>query len=530
MDQYRLHPSISAICKAYPRSKELFEFQRADKDKIKKQVLNLKSGKATPQDDIPATILRENIDLYDDVLTSTYNLGCESGIFPSSLKNADVSALFKTGKKAEKQNYRPISKLPNFSKVFERIMFDDISLYMSTMLSPFLSGFRAHYSTQHALLSMIEKWYKELDKGNVVASVLMDLSKAFDCINHELLIAKLAAYGFSKSALHFVYSYLQSRSQRVGVESEYSSFQELTDGVPQGSILGPLLFNIYINDLFLALPDPKLFVCNYADDNTMYTSGKCPSTVMECLQSGLESISTWYRENGLLLNPDKCKLIVFKGNKKFDFDFNLKLGNFILKEVSEVKLLGIFIDNKLSYTKHIDSLCRKVSPKIKALRRIFPYISREQCKLISSSFVSSELAYCPLVWSFASKTSLNRIQTLQNRAEKLCPDSQHTCIHRKNCETLLKEVYKTKSGLNPSYMEEVFRFKEAIAYNTRFPCEMFRDIPRTTRYGTQRASFIGAQLWDSLPALVISADTLDSFTGQVSQLEPLHCKCRLCTL
>ena len=139
-----LFASISAICKAYPRSKELFEFQRADKDKIKKQVLNLKSGKATPQDDIPATILRENIDLYDDVLTSTYNLGCESGIFPSSLKNADVSALFKTGKKAEKQNYRPISKLPNFSKVFERIMFDDISLYMSTLLSPFLSEFRAH--------------------------------------------------------------------------------------------------------------------------------------------------------------------------------------------------------------------------------------------------------------------------------------------------------------------------------------------------------------------------------------------------
>ena len=151
---------------------------------------------------------------------------------------------------------------------------------LSSKLSPYLSGFRARYSTQHALLSMIEKWYRELDSGNIVASVLMDLSKAFDCINHELLIAKIAAYGFTKSALRFIYSYLENRAQRVGIDGEYSSLKDIVDGVPQGSILGPLLFNIYVNDLFLVLCDPQLFLCNYADDNTLFTSGVCPKTVM----------------------------------------------------------------------------------------------------------------------------------------------------------------------------------------------------------------------------------------------------------
>ena len=278
----------------------------------------------------------------------------------------------------------------------------------------------------------------------------------------------------------------------------------------------------------MVLCDPQLFLCNYADDNTLFTSGVCPETVMKRLHEGMCNVSSWFIENGLQLNPDKCKLIVFKGNKTFDFDFILRLGNENLKEVSEVKLLGINIDNRLSYNSHIESLCRKISPKISALRRIFPFVTSEQCKLIASSFVSSELSYCPLVWSFASKVSLQRIQRLQNRAEKFCPDAEHICIHRKSCEILLKEVYKTKYGLNPSYMKEVFRFKDEIPYNTRVPCEMLRHSARTTRYGTQTASFIGAHLWDALPVSVRWAENLPSFVGKIRQMDTLHCNCRLC--
>ena len=357
----------------------------------------------------------------------------------------------------------------------------------------------------------------------------MDLSKAFDCINHELLIAKLAAYRFSKPALLFIYSYLENRSQRVGVEGEFSEFQDILDGVPQGSILGPLLFNIYINDLFLVFSDPNLSICNYADDNTLYASGSCPETVMKQLHNGMNHVSKWFCDNGLQLNPDKCKLIVFKGNKTYnDFNFTLRLGNVNLKEVPEVKLLGVIIDNKLSYSAHIDNLCRKISPKVSALRRIFPYVTKEQSKLISSSFVSSELSYCPLIWFFASKVSLDKIQRLQDRAEKFCHDTEHTCIHQKSCETLLKEVYKTKYDLNPSYMKDVFRFKDVIPYQTRTPCEMLRHLVHTTRYGTQTASFIGAQLWDKLPVPIRSSESIPIFMEKIRDLETLQCRCRLC--
>ena len=160
IDRYKSHPSITAIRNTFLCDDQCFNFQQADTDRIRSYVSNLKSGKATPQGDIPVTILHDNIDLFENVLCTTYNSGCTSGVFPHTLKSADVAALFKKDDRFRKENYRPISKLPNFSKVFERAMFDDISSYMSSKLSPFLSGFRAKYSTQHALLSMIEKWYR----------------------------------------------------------------------------------------------------------------------------------------------------------------------------------------------------------------------------------------------------------------------------------------------------------------------------------------------------------------------------------
>ena len=325
--QYHSHPSIVAIKNSYPTNKE-FVFKNTKNEEVRKHIQNLDVKKSTPQNDIPTKLLKENIDILDKVLTKSYNYSNMKNMFPESLKCADVSPLFKKGDKSDKKNYRPISKLPNLSKVFERIMHNDISNYMSSRLSPLLSGFRSKYSTQHALLSMIEKWHRELDKGNIVSGVLMDLSKAFDCINHELLLAKLHAYGFSKSALHFILSYLQCRSQRVCVEGQESSLKELFIGVPQGSILGPLLFNIYVNDLFLFINDPHVFLCNYADDNTLYTFEKDPSIMMKRLHDNMSLISTWYKNNGLQLNPEKCQLIVFKGNKKYnDFNFTLNLGN-----------------------------------------------------------------------------------------------------------------------------------------------------------------------------------------------------------
>ena len=525
--EYRSHPSVIAIQEKFSES-DKFDFKNIDDDELERHIGKLNPRKAGPENDIPAVILKQFSGSYTDLLTMLYNKSQATGLFPDDLKSADVSPIFKKGAKCVKSNYRPISKLPNLSKVFERIMHNDISVFMSSKLSPLLSGFRANYSTQHALLCMIEKWHRELDKGNFVAAVLMDLSKAFDCINHELLIAKMHAYGFSHEALNFICSYLSNRFQRVVVEGESSSWKDLIIGVPRGSILGPLLFNIYINDLFFFIDDTKVSVCNYADDNTLYSAGKDPLSMMNQIHETMDVISSWYEGNGLQMNAGKCQLIVLKGSKKRDFTFNLRLGDEVLEEVPMVKLLGVNLDNKLSYKEHVDALCRKIGSKIAALKRISPFLSSDKNLAIANSFIASELNYCPLIWSFASRTSLNHLQSLQDRVEKLSPGCRHVDLHRRNCEFLLREVFKTKNDLNPSYMKDIFSFRNNYPYWTRNQIHMNRQRIFTSRHGLQTASYIGAELWEALPDAVRDSDSLSSFSSQLQKLDSLNCRCRLC--
>ena len=183
------------------------------------------------------------------------------------MKLADVSAVFKKDIKTFKGNYRPISVLPAISKVFERLMNTQISAHMSPYLSWLLCGFCKGYNTQHALMRAIEKWKAYLDNGGKIGAIFMDLSRAFDCIRHDLLIAKLHAYGFSREALLLVHSYLENRQPRVKVNGSFSTYKYLKLGVLQGSVLGPLFFNIYINDLLLSIQETE--TCNYADDTTI---------------------------------------------------------------------------------------------------------------------------------------------------------------------------------------------------------------------------------------------------------------------
>ena len=279
--KYKDHPSILAIqnnCKNGIK----FAFEEIDLASIEKEIHNLKMNKASQSSDIPTKIIKENVDIFAEFLWKSINSSIKSSTFPSCLKLADVTPLHKKGKKDKKDNYRPVSILPTLSKCFEKCMFSQMSAYFDEIFSKYQYGFRKGYSSQQCLLALLEKWKAAVDKGKVFGALLTDLSKAFDCLNHELLVAKLNAYGFTLPALKLVHDYLSDRKQRTRVNNLYSTWFEILFGVPQGSIHGPLLFNIFLADLFFILNE--IDIVNYADDNTPYTSSNDVNGVIKSLE------------------------------------------------------------------------------------------------------------------------------------------------------------------------------------------------------------------------------------------------------
>ena len=283
--------------------------------------------------------------------------------------------------------------------------------YLNKILSKWQCGFRQGYSTQHCLLIMTEKWRQCLDKGGISGALLTDLSKAFDCLLHDLLIAKLAAYGFDYDSLVFIQSYLSERQQRTKVNNAYSTYSDILYGVPQGSILGPLLFNIYISDMFYDID--KCGIASYADDNTPYISDFNLEEVIQKLELTTNNLFEWFKNNHMKANADKCHLLVTR-----DTDVTAKIGEFDVKNSREEKLLGVKIDSKLSFENHVSSLCKKASQKLHALARVVNFMDLAKRKSLMKAFITSQFNYCPLIWMFHSRQLNNRINKTQERALK----------------------------------------------------------------------------------------------------------------
>ena len=271
-----------------------------------------------------------------------FNNSIYEDCFPYILKTADLTPVYKKEEKFLKQNYRPVSILPNISKFFERCLYDQINTYFENIPSKLQFGFRKGHSAQHCLIVLIEKCRQMLDKGGFSGILLTDLSKAFDCINHQPLIAKLYAYGFDISSVRYIQSYLTDRKQRVKINASFSEWSKIKYGVPQGSILEPLLFNIFICDLFFDIIDME--VANYADDTTPYTYDYTIENAIQKLEINGNKIFQWFSDNYLKANPDKCHFLT---NKKGDISINIKNENISSSQCQ--KLLGIKFDNTLFF-------------------------------------------------------------------------------------------------------------------------------------------------------------------------------------
>ena len=305
--KFENHPSILEI-KEHVSIEIKFSFSKVETSDIKTEIRNLDIKKAGTFSNISAKQLKQVEEIIVGPLTEIWNKEIiENKKFPSKLKYADLTPIFKKLECVLKENYRPVSILPVVSKNFERIMQKQMKVYIEKYLSPFLCGFRKGYNTQYALTSMIEKWKKYLDNNGIAGALLMDLSKAFDTLNHELLIAKLEAYGFDKDALAILLSYLSERWQRTKINTSFSTWSNILNGVPQGSILGPLLFNIYINDLFFQII--YTHTCNFADDTTISAFSTKLEDLLYNLEYDIQSAIMWFDNNYMKLNKEKCHLL-----------------------------------------------------------------------------------------------------------------------------------------------------------------------------------------------------------------------------
>ena len=288
-----------------------------------------------------------------------------------------------------------------------RLPLDQLLDFFNKVVSKFLSAFRKGYSCETVLIKMIEDWRKCLSEHKIVAAMLIDLSKAFDCLPHRLLLAKLSAYGLSNDSCNLLMSYLSERKQRVKIGNSRSSWSEIIKGVPQGSILGPLLFNVFINDVFYAIEN----VYNYADDNVLSCSGDSLHEVAASLESSTRTALKWFGNNLMQANPSKFQAIVFGLKPKDEICFNVN--DYEVKATKCVKQLGVYIDENLSFDEHISQLCIKAARQLNSLQRIAKYLSQKTKKIVFNSFILSNFNYCPLVWHICSIKNTQKIEKIQ---------------------------------------------------------------------------------------------------------------------
>ena len=531
--KYSNHPSIIKI-KSLFNSDNKFEFNHILPAKVGDQINKLKVSKSS-RGNIPTKILKACMDLYILSLTDIMNNSVSDKLYPSDMKLADLVSFFKKGDNTLKINYRPISILSAFSKVFERILAEQITEFMSEMFSPYLCGFRKGFGTQHALLKLLEDWRKYLDNKEIIGTILCDLSKAFDTLSHDLIIAKLEAYGFGPNSLAFIYDYLTDRKQRCKIGTSYSSWYDITCGVPQGSVMGPLLFNIFMNDFLLFTIEAG--ICNFADDNSIYVHGNDIDTVINSLEIQIRKAIDWYKYNSLVPNPDKFQMM-FLGTKK-KIDFCLDINGKVSRSTTDVKLLGITIDWKLTFNKHVYSLCKGGNKKASALVRLRNDLDTSQKAILYSSFVSSIFGYCPVVWMFCGKTADLLINRVQCRAlgavyndfgmsfNELCSLGNHDSIHLKNLKCLLVEVFKSLHNESPAILSNIFKQKDTL-YNLRR--SQLLELPKTSTktYGLCSFSYRGSITWNSIPDQIKDAENSSIFKNKIKSLNEIVCNCKIC--
>ena len=518
-----------------------FHLKTPSLDVVFNLLRNIDEKKATGLDMIPSKLLKMAASIVTPSLTAIFTKSIITGIYPTEWKMARVTPVFKKGEKSDLNNYRPISVIPVVSKVFEKIVYDQLYQYLNDnqLLSSCQSGFRSLHSTLTALLEATNSWSVNIDNGFLNGVVFIDLKKAFDTIDHEIILRKLSYFGADQATAKWFQSYLSNRTQRCNVNGNLSTASTVTCGVPQGSILGPLLFLMYINDLpnCLQVAAPRMF----AHDTSITLSAKTVANLKLAVTSELNNLTCWLRANKLSLNVAKTELMIIGSRQRLNAqceEINISIDDRTIRRVDHTKSLGLTIDAQLSWSKHVDEISKKVSSAIGALKRVRPFIPTDVATHIYNALILPHFDYCSPVWDGISGCLSDKLQKLQNRAARVITQSpfdtssnlllamlkwEKLSLRRKKQKALI--MYKTLNELAPDYLQRLFTQRHVNDYNLRNLEGKLSLAKPNTNYLKRSFCYSGACLWNNLPQDLKSVCSIGQFKRgikKVSEISDSH--------
>lgn len=501
--------SIQDNVKTAPENPQAsFFFSRINSELTIALLNQINARKATGLDQLPATLVKLSASVIAVPLTHIINESLVSSVFPDSLKIAKVKPLHKKGATDECCNYRPISILPIFSKIFEKVINSQICSYLERekLLNAEQYGFRKNKSTSLALIDFTNSVFNAMNNGNSVLGIFLDFSKAFDTIDHHILLTKLSGLNFNQTSIQLLKSYLTNRKQVTVINEAVSTSKDINCGIPQGSILGPTLFLIYINDLpkITKLLKPIL----YADDTNLFFEAKDLNMRINDINAELKLVETWCNSNKLTLNLNKTNYIVLKThqNRKILQKNCLMVGSNFIHDEKTIKFLGVEIDTQLTWKVHIEKLCAKIRPFVGLLYKCSKYFPRKVLKTIYNSFIHSKISYCLESWGNAPMTSLDLIYKLQKKLLRIIfdkPPLEHsTPLFIKASVLPVKLLFNFKILI---CAHNLFYSKLSHTnhdYPTRISDVNLLLPPSSTAVGHRRVEYQCASMWNSLPTAV----------------------------
>ena len=504
---------------------ESFFINPVTEGEVEQELLKIDPTKSTGIDDLSPKVIRQIAPLIKIPLTSIFNKSFTTSIIPDKLKISLVTPVYKNEDQCWFSNYRPVAVLPCFSKILEKIMYKRLINFIQKydILYNKQFGFRKNHSTETAIIDLVAKLTDAIDKNKFTAGIFLDLSKAFDTVNHSIIIAKLCHYGIRGIALEWFKNYLTNRKQMVKFNNTISSKEKITCGVPQGSVLGPLLFLIYMNDIHKC--SKILSFILFADDTNAFYSDTNVKALNQTLNNALIKVSKWLQVNKLTLNIKKTQVILFNAkNKKVKEPLKLKINGENIKQVNSTKFLGIIIDSKLTWKQHIAHIQHKISKTTGIICKTRHYVSLKVLRMLYYTLIYPYLHYGNIVWANTYQSNLDPLKKLQKKIIRMISFAGFTDhsppIFKKlsvlpfdqiNKEKVALFMFRYFNKMLPSAFDAFFTLnKDLHNHNTRSSAKIHINYIRTN-YSKHSIKYRGSQVWNSLPTAVKTAKSIYIF-------------------